>query len=213
MPLFDTGQGAGWSPPCWAANSDVISHAMAAHTPGLLLTHPNKNIISNRHLDVFVDDTNHGVTNDAMEAFHPPETDPVVPKCNGIYEQVKVNMKFYHGILETTGGALAWPKCKAYIMLFEWVNRVKKLIPTKDRFPPLEIQTSYKKETFYIKLAMGAFVALDGNVKEQVKVLRAYADTWASRMNMVYLTPHEAIIAYTSAFSSTGISTSYDCSI
>lgn len=27
----------------------------------LLLIHPNRQLISNRHLDVFVDDTNHGV--------------------------------------------------------------------------------------------------------------------------------------------------------
>ena len=40
--LYGTGQGAGWSPPCWAANSDVISHCMETHSPGMLLTHPNK---------------------------------------------------------------------------------------------------------------------------------------------------------------------------
>ena len=89
-------------------------------------------------------------------------------------------MKFYHGILETTGGALAWPKCKAYIMLYEWSDGIKKIINTKNKFPPLEINTSYSNETFYIKLAnpdevfkmLGTFVVLDGNVKEQVKVVR-----------------------------------------
>ena len=125
-PLYGTGQGAGWSPPCWAANSDVISHAMAAHTPGLLLVHPNKKMTSNRHLDVFVDNTNHGVTYDAMLNFNPPNDSPVVPKCDHVYDQIKANMKIYHWILETTGGALAWPKCKAYIMLFKWCNGIKK---------------------------------------------------------------------------------------
>ena len=203
--LYGTGQGAGWSPPCWAANSDVISHAMATHTPGLLLVHPNKQVRSNRHLDVFVDDTNHGVTHEAMESFHPQDPAPVVPKCDHIYEQVQANMKFYHGILEATGGALAWPKCKAYIMLFEWCNGIKRLVPTKDKYPPLTITTSYSNETFHIKLAnpdeafkmLGAFVALDGNVKEQIKVLKKYADKWAAKMKLAYLTPHEAIVAYT----------------
>ena len=75
-------------------------------------------------------------------------------------------------------------------MLFEWSNGVKKLTQTKDIYPPLEIKTSYSKETFYIKLAnpneafkmLGAFLALDGNVIAQVEVLRKYTDKWANRM-------------------------------
>lgn len=55
--LFGTGQGAGWSPPCWAANSDIVSCCMETYIPGILLVHPNNKIVSNRHLDVFVDDT------------------------------------------------------------------------------------------------------------------------------------------------------------
>ena len=35
--LYGTGQGAGWSPPCWAANSDIISCCMEKHTSGMLL--------------------------------------------------------------------------------------------------------------------------------------------------------------------------------
>ena len=42
--LYGTGQGAGWSPPCWAANSDVISCVMEKHTPGMLIEHPNRQI-------------------------------------------------------------------------------------------------------------------------------------------------------------------------
>ena len=71
------------------------------------------------------------------------------------------------------------PRYKAYIMLFEWCNGIKKLFPTKDTYPSLEIKTSYSNETFFIKLAnpdeafkmLGAFVALDGNVQAQVEVL------------------------------------------
>ena len=44
---------------------------------------------------------------------------------------------------------------------------------------------------------LGAFVALDGNVKAQVEVLRKYASKWASWMDISYLTSHEAIMAYT----------------
>ena len=76
--LFGTGQGAGWSPPYWAANSDVISTVMEKHTPGMLLEHPNRNIISHRHIDVFVDDSGLGITKTAFNKFNPATTDPVL---------------------------------------------------------------------------------------------------------------------------------------
>ena len=47
--VFGTGQGAGWSPTCWAANSDVISHSMEKYTPGMTLVHPQNGGICRRH--------------------------------------------------------------------------------------------------------------------------------------------------------------------
>lgn len=41
-------------------------------------------------------------------------------------------MQFYGGVLESTGGAPAWEKCTAYILLFEWVNGIKSMVNTKD---------------------------------------------------------------------------------
>ena len=116
--LFGTGQGAGWSPPCWAANSDVISYTMEKYTPGLMLVHPNGEILSNTHLVAFVDDTSLGTCAEAMLRFHPQTTWPV-QKQNDIHSQLTANMQFYGGVLESTGGALAWEKCTAYILLFE----------------------------------------------------------------------------------------------
>lgn len=85
----------------------------------MLLIHPNEATISNRHLDVFVDDTSLGITTDAMYSLHPSDPlDPIVPKCESAYDQASANMRYYHGLLETTGGALAWEKCKVYIIYF-----------------------------------------------------------------------------------------------
>ena len=82
--IFGTGQGAGWSPPCWAANSDIISRAMERYTPGMLLQHPNQQLQSYHHLDAFVDDTSLGLTQTAYQQFNPPPNAPV-PKGTSLY--------------------------------------------------------------------------------------------------------------------------------
>ena len=75
--LFGTGQGAGWSPPCWATNSDVISTVMERYTSGMPLKHPDRNTVSNRHIDVFVDDSSLGITKTAYDKFAAQPIDPL----------------------------------------------------------------------------------------------------------------------------------------
>ena len=125
--LFGTGQGAGWSPPCWAANSDIISCCMEKYTPGILLVHPNNKTISNRHLDVFVDDTSLGVTKEAMKRHKKDDESPVILNSN-VRDQIQTNMSFYNSMLTLTGGTLAWEKCTAYILKILLDQRIK--VPT-----------------------------------------------------------------------------------
>ena len=87
--LFGTSQGAGWSPPYWAANSDVISYVMERFTPGMLLEHPTRERVSHRHIDTFVDDSSLGTTSTAYEQFHPPPGAPV-PKADTLYAQARL---------------------------------------------------------------------------------------------------------------------------
>ena len=44
---------------------------------------------------------------------------------------------------------------------------------------------------------LGAFVAPDGNVEEQVKILVKQVSEWAEKLNRSFLTPTEALVAYT----------------
>ena len=67
--VFGTGQGADWSPTCWAANSDVFSHSMEKYTPGMALRHPDGKVYSNTTLVAFVDDTSMGVTQEGIKEF------------------------------------------------------------------------------------------------------------------------------------------------
>ena len=102
FPLQGTGQGTGWSPPNWSSISDLITRSMDTHTPGMQLTHPNRTFIT-RTVDAFVDDTNSGLTQDALNAFSPPELSPV-PKHDTIYDQTSANVQFYSDLLTSSGG-------------------------------------------------------------------------------------------------------------
>ena len=100
-------------------------------TPGMLLIHPNHTTKSHRHLDVFVDDTSHGITRAAIDQFDPSDNSPV-QKDHNMRNQLQHNMSFYNSMLQLTGGALAWEKYKAYLLEFVWENGRKGMANTKD---------------------------------------------------------------------------------
>ena len=69
--VFCIGQGAGWSPTCWAVNSDIISHSMEKYAPGMTLVHPNGEVYSDVKMVAFVDDTSMGVSAEGVKRFQP----------------------------------------------------------------------------------------------------------------------------------------------
>ena len=151
---------------------------MEKYTPGILLVHPNNQVVSNRHLDVFVDDTSLGVTKEAMKRHKTKNGSPVELNTN-VRDQIQTNMSFYNSMLKLIGGALAWKKCTAYILQFYWNNGIKFLHQTKEMYPSLEIPDIFTNSIYNILLAnpteafrmLGAFVDPDGNTEDQVKIL------------------------------------------
>ena len=201
--LFGTGQGAGWSPTCWAVNSDVISHSVEKYTPGMVLTHPNGEKLSDVKMVAFVDDTSMGISTDGIKTFQPKTDWPVQRKPN-MHQQLQANVSFYARTLESTGGALAYEKCKVYLLMFVWINGIKTMLANKAKFPPLQIQSLLTGIFHFIALAnpdeafrmLGAFVAPNGDTTTQVKVLKSIAVKWANKIEKSYLTPHESLVAY-----------------
>ena len=201
--LYGTGQGAGWSPPCWAANSDVISCVMEKHTPGMLIEHPNRQISSHRHVDVFVDDSSLGITKTAFDNFNPDSNAPV-KKGKDLYEQAQLNTQFYSRLLFTTGGLLAIHKCIAYILLFEWYNGTRRLKKVKDSLEPLKIQQGINQDFDFIKIQdpdeafrmLGGFVAPDGNTRVQCEILYKKAKQWGLKITFSHLNEQEVWVAY-----------------
>ena len=145
-----------------------------------------------------------GVTQEAITTFQPTHDSPVQTSPD-IRIQVQNNMSFYKSMLKLTGGALAWGKCTGYILQFYWSNGLKFLHKTKEMYPALDIPDVFTNELYHILLAnpseafriLGAFVARDANTKKQVEILVEKCQEWASRLDRSYLSPHEAITAYT----------------
>ena len=95
-------------------------------------------------------------------------------------QQLHANIGFYGRTLESTGGALAWEKCKAYLIMFVWVNGVKIILHNKNDFEPLKVFSLLTGLYHFIKLAnpdeafrmLGAFVAPDDSTVTQVNILK-----------------------------------------
>ena len=169
----------------------------------MTLVHPNGEVMSDVKMVAFVDDTSMGVSTEGVKRFKPKPEWPVQPQAD-MHKQLQVNVKFYARTLESTGGALAWEKCKVYLLMFVWVNGIKLLVPNKDKFPPLQVESLLTGMIHLIALAnpseafriLGAFVAPDGSTDIQVKILKILCQTWANKIEKSYLSPHEALVAY-----------------
>ena len=82
---------------------------------------------------------------------------------------------------------------------------MKFLHKTKDMYPALEVPDIFTDDIYKILLAnteepfrmLRAFAAPDGNTETQVKILLQKSEEWADKLDRSYLTPHEAMTAYT----------------
>ena len=116
--LQGTGQGTGWSPTNWSSISDLITRAMDAHTPGMKLMHPDRTS-THRTIYAFVDDTNSGLTQDALQSFDPSPSAPVT-KHESVYDQTAANIQFYNELLTSSGGKMALHKSYVYVLNTSW---------------------------------------------------------------------------------------------
>ena len=118
-----------------------------------------------------------------------------------MHQQLQENIGFYCRTLESTRGALAREKRKAYLIMSLWINGVKIMLNNKLDFQPLKLFSLQTGISHFIKLAnpdeafrmLGAFVAPNGNTETQVKLLKQMTRKSADKIN---LSPHECLIAF-----------------
>jgi len=200
--LFGTGQGTGWSPPSWAALSDIISRIMNRHIPGMKLGHPDGSSVE-RTLDAFVDDANGGLTTDGFNDFAPSSISPV-QKYPTLYEQTEANVQFYGRVLFTTGGRLALHKCAISLLRTIWRKGKRSYENTHITTRPLTIQQGISQDYQKIKIVspkearrmLGMYVAPDGNCDLQTKLLRSKSEEWSQRIRSNRMGTFEILMSY-----------------
>jgi len=201
--LFGTGQGTGWSPPSWAALSDIVSRIMNRHTPGMKLKHPDGSCVD-RTLDAFVDDTNGGLTTDGFNDFIPSSPTSPVQKQSTLYAQTEANVQFYGRVLFTTGGRLALHKCAISLLRTIWRNGMRRYENTHITTRPLAIQQGISQDYQEIKIVspkearrmLGVYVAPDGNCTLQAKLLRSKSEVWSQRIKNNRMATFEVLMSY-----------------
>jgi len=201
--LFGTGQGTGWSPPSWAALSDIVSRIMNKHTPGMKLGHPDGTSIE-RTLDAFVDDTTGGLTKDGFDDFTPANSASPVQKQPTLYEQTEANVQFYGRVLFTTGGRLALHKCAIHLLRTIWRNGRRHYENTHTTTRPLRVQQDVTQAYQEVQIVspkearrmLGVYVAPDGNCNLQEKLLRSKSAVWSTRIKANRMASHEVFMSY-----------------
>ena len=118
----------------------------------MALIYPNGEVYSDVKMVAFVDDTSKGVSEEGVKRFKLKPYWPVQPQPT-IHQQLQANIGFYGRALESTGGALTWEKCNAYLIMFLWVNAVKFMIQNKNDFQPLKGLNLLTGLYHFIKLA------------------------------------------------------------
>ena len=198
--LYGTGQGTGWSPPSWAAISDIISRVMDKHTAGIKLVHPN-GMSDHRRLDVFVDDVNTGLTTEALLEFI---ASSLISKHPSLYHQTKTNIQFYSNNLFSTGGRLALHKCYIYLLIMTWIYGKRKYSESQKTHSPIQIKQGLNQEETQIQLIspkesrrmLGVYTAPDGSSKKQADVLINKSRKWQQAIRDHPLHPHETLMSY-----------------
>lgn len=118
---------------------------MDAYTLGIKLIHLN-HIATHCTIDLFVDNTNSGLIQDALSTFQPQPTSPV-PKHNIVYDQTAANVQFYSDLLSSSGGKLTLHKSYIYVLKTIWRQGHCQLNEIQCYLPALKItQQAHQKD-------------------------------------------------------------------
>ena len=101
--VWGLGQGIGWSGSRWTLTSSTIDRCMEKTCNGLLLKSPDNTVVVKKMLAMFVDDLAQ------LCNQHPNKS---------VLQQTIHNVQTHADLVYVTGGSLALPKCKFYLVEF-----------------------------------------------------------------------------------------------
>ena len=110
LPVYVSGQGAGWFPFLWTAVDDVIFKTMKKHPPGMSFLSPDGKTSVTHTILAFVDDTSGGVN--CLGAWQHNQRDD-----SDLLEVIQQVMQAYETYLHLTGGQVNLKKTFIYHLI------------------------------------------------------------------------------------------------
>jgi hypothetical protein len=187
-PLQGAGQGNGGGPTIWAVISAVLIAVMRRYGHGISIISPLTFVALYVVCFAFVDDTD--VVHGARDVATPGED--VLPEMQDVVNR-------WEGSVRATGGALVPSKSYWYLLDFSWKSGKWRYRSKSDMPGNISIRgvdgvrvTLERLEPSEARETLGVFIAMDGNWREEVRVLKEKTITFAEQLRVGSVTPNEA---------------------
>jgi hypothetical protein len=198
-PLFGTGQGSGASPAVWLSLVVILLNTLERVIPNRIsFRSPDGNIIHQRLVDAFVDDTAIGLTDDGEASL--AELTKALESVAQTWEQ----------LLHFSGGSLNLKKCSWYVLFWEWKQGRPCLREMEPGDPGIELyQGSQSSRKVSIRQQhhttssriLGVHQTPMGDFSDHIRVLKKKADQYAGYLRSPRLTTSDVRVFHRSIYS------------
>jgi hypothetical protein len=189
-PLFGTGQGSGASPAVWLTLVVILLQTLDRVVPDRMNFESIQGDFKHSCLtDAFVDDTSMG--------FNSQSDDKTL---EDLVNRLQVIAQTWEHLLFLSGGKLNLSKCSWYALRWEWEKGRPVIRPIKPDDPSIRLHQGYDRtRTTEIPRSdlttsgkmLGVLLSPMGSFSDQIKSMKAKADTYASCILSPRLKSHD----------------------
>ena len=188
--VWGLGQGIGWSGSRWTLTSSTVDRCMEKTCNGLKIKSPDNTVVVNKMLAMFVDDLAQ------MCNLHPNTT---------VLQQTIHNVQTHADLVYITGGSLALPKCKFYLVEYYFDDNGDVHVYRKDQRPTkLSIKDPVDNKMINLQQYdpyqshnnLGYWLNPMGTMTELFQMVLDDITDWANKVDNSTLWPEEVVQSY-----------------
>ena len=190
-PLQGTGQGNPASPPTWTALSIILLRILGMYSTGSTILGPLSLLMVTFTVIMYVDDT---------DLFMVGETPR--ESITSVLERTKRITDKWCDALWATGGVMRPDKSFWYLIGFKWKGSEWEYVTTNDVEAEIQVMNHRSQREAvkrhnpdFAEETLGVHVAVDGNLKEQKKVLTGKTSKWTDSIKNSGLYKNEVVMA------------------
>ncbi|KAI2511184.1 hypothetical protein MHU86_3149 [Fragilaria crotonensis] len=198
-PLFGTGQGSGASPAVWLSLVVILLNTLERVVPNRIrFKSADGNIVHERLVDAFVDDTAIGLTDNGDLSL------------TALVQALEKVAQTWEQLLHFSGGALNLSKCSWYVMFWNWRQGRPVLQEIDAADPAIQLfQGSNHRRPVTIRRQsltaasriLGIYQTPLGDFSEHIRVLKKKADQYAGYIRSPTLTTTDIRVFHRSIYS------------